>query len=215
MNQPEPKGLAGVRAWLHDHGVDDAEIDAAIASGQLHVLVADRMVVPEEPCYTSAEVADLTGLPEEQVRRLWRALGFPDVEPGEQAFTERDVAALTSVHGLIYLGLSDEDQMVQQTRVIGSSMARITAAQVDASPVMRGNTSSLDLAELYVLAADAIVPDMARLLEYAWRRHMQATMRRAALQREAQAEAGDEPQMAIGFADLVGFTSLSQQLSGG
>jgi len=219
VNEPEPRGLAGVRAWLHERGVDDAEIDAAVASGQLHVLVADRMVLPEEPCYTSAEVADLTGLPEEQVRRLWRALGFPDVAPGEEAFTERDVAALTSVHGLIYLGLSDGDQMVQQTRVLGSSMARITAAQVDASPVMRGNASSLDLAELYVLAADAIVPDMARLLEYAWRRHMQAAMRRAALQRQAQPQGGDDrgtvPLMAIGFADLVGFTSLSQQLSGG
>ena len=64
-----------VRRWLLDRGVGLEEVDAAAAAGQLHVLVADLMILPEQPRYTIAEVADLTGLPTAQVRRLWCRLG--------------------------------------------------------------------------------------------------------------------------------------------
>ena len=209
-------GVDHVRAWLLERGVDRDEIERAVADGALHTLVADRMILPEEARYTAEEVADLTGLPLDQVRRLWRALGFPDVAEDDHIFTDRDVQALTCMHGLLYLGLSDADQMVQLTRVIGSSMARIAEAEVDSSPVLRGEATSEQLAELFVLASDAIVPDFARLLEYAWRRHLQAALRRAALRRQtAEADGTGTSEMAIGFADLVGFTMLSQQLSEG
>ncbi|MDQ1397359.1 MAG: adenylate cyclase [Acidimicrobiaceae bacterium] len=206
--------IDNIRQWLLERGVEAEKIDAALAEDQVHLLVADRMVMPEEPCYTGAEVAELTGLSEDQVKRLWRAMGFPDVPDDERAFTERDVLALTSVHGLLYLGLTNNEQMVQLTRVIGSSMARIAEAEVESSPVLRGDASSIDIAELYVLAADAIVPDVARLLEYSWRRHLQAAVRRAALRRQGDGRPGGDA-MAIGFADMVGFTVLSQQLSEG
>ncbi len=53
---------------------------------------------------------------------------------------------------------------------------------------------------------------MGRLLEYVWRRHLQAATRRAMLHRSRGAEEGVRPVMAIGFADMVGFTMLSQHL---
>jgi adenylate cyclase len=49
-----------------------------------------------------------------------------------------------------------------------------------------------------------------RILEYAWKRHLQVAARRRMV-REAGA-VGTNVQ-AVGFADLVGFTALSQQLS--
>src|SRR2546423_10166382 len=208
-------GVERVRQWLLDHGVRAEQIDAAVEEGQLHLLVADRIVLPEEPRYTAGEVADLTGMPVEELERLWRALGFPTVGEDERVFTDRDVQALTSAQGLLYLGISNPEQMVQLTRVIGSSVARIAEAQVYSSPALRGELSSHEMAELYVLAADAIIPDTARLLEYAWRRHLQAAVRRAALRRTDDGSRGPVADMAIGFADLVGFTALSQQLSEG
>jgi adenylate cyclase len=201
-----------VRRWLRDRGVSDEDIDRASRDGQLHVLVADRLAVPDPPQYTAAELEELTGLPAEQNQRLWRALGFAVPDSDEPVFTEADLAALTSVVGLMYLGIADEAEMVQLTRVIGSSMARIAEAEVESSPVLRGGLDSETMAELYILAGDAIFPDIARLLEYAWRRHLQAALRRGALRRERTNDAG-MVDMAIGFADLVGFTSLSQQLS--
>src|SRR5205814_280050 len=77
----------------------------------------------------------------------------------------------------------------------------------------RGEMSSIDMAELFMLAADAIVPDLARLLEYAWRRHLQAALREAALRQHR--DGVSTMNVAIGFADMVGFTVLSQQLSEG
>ena len=204
---------ARVRAWLLDHGVAQDEIDRAIESDQLHLLVADRAIIPEEPRYTAEEISELTGLPVDQVVRLWRALGFPAIDFNDRVFTDRDLQALTSAHGLLYMGLSDADEMVQLARVIGMSMARIADAQVDSSPVLRGEMTSTDMAELFVLAADAIVPDMARILEYAWRRHMQAALRGTALRQHRDGVA--TANLAIGFVDLVGFTVLSQQLSEG
>ena len=206
-------GVAHVRAGLLDRGVGEEEIDRAIAADQLHLLVVDRAVVPEEPCYTAGEIADLTGMPEDQILRLWLALGFPAIEPGARVFTDRDLQAITSTHGLLYLGLSDTESMLQLSRVIGMSMARIAGAEVDSSPVLRGEITSTDMAELFVLAADAILPDVARLLEFAWRRHLQAALRSAALRQ--MREGVITADLAIGFADLVGFTVLSQQLSEG
>ena len=53
---------------------------------------------------------------------------------------------------------------------------------------------------------------MARLLEYVWRRHLQAATRRAMLHRTRGVDEGVRPVMAVGFADMVGFTVLSQHL---
>ena len=53
---------------------------------------------------------------------------------------------------------------------------------------------------------------MGRLLEYVWRRHLQAATRRAMLDRIRGSDGGISPVMAVGFADMVGFTMLSQHL---
>ena len=54
---------------------------------------------------------------------------------------------------------------------------------------------------------------MAKLLEFTWRRHVQAAVRRTMLLRARLGDAGTLPELAVGFADMVGFTMLSQQLS--
>ena len=53
------------------------------------------------------------------------------------------------------------------------------------------------------------LPAIPKLLEYVWRRNMQAAARNRLLRGDPDVS----PPMAIGFADLVGFTSLSQQIS--
>ena len=53
---------------------------------------------------------------------------------------------------------------------------------------------------------------MARLLEFVWRRHVQAATRRAMLLRTGHGP-GVRPVLVVGFADMVGFTMLSQHLS--
>ena len=201
------------RRFLQAKGVSPAEIDAAVHEGRLHLLVYERLILQTEVRYTESDVADLTGMPLELNRRFWRALGFPDVPPDEPTFTDADVDALTSVHGLLAMGLTDEDVAVQFARVMGSSMARVAEAQVQSAAVFT-EVNTEKVAELFALTGGGSIDGMARLLEYVWRRHLLAAVRRRAMQRAAHAD-GVSPALvlAVGFADLVGFTALSQQLS--
>jgi len=209
--QPQPAEAVEpheARALLRARGVEPDEIDRAEREGRMHLLVLDMLLLPNQPRYTQAEVAEQAGLTLEDAQRFWRALGFPDVDPDEVAFTDHDLNALTTVTGLIHLGLTDVDVAVQVARVIGQSMARVadTNPRPDITP-----EDSARFAELYALTAGATLDGQARLLEYVWRRHLQASLRRHAL----HAEEGGGPALAVGFADLVGFTALSQQLSEG
>jgi adenylate cyclase len=197
-------------ALLQAKGVPRWEVERAAEAGTLHLLVLDRLLLPDEPRYTQAELADLAGMSLEVARRFWLALGFPHVPAEERAFTEHDLDALTTVTGLISFGFTDTDAAVHMARVIGSSMARIAEAGVAAQQSSHDADESDRLAELFALTGGANLDSNTRLLDYVWRRHMQAVVRRAmAMIDSGEANIG----MAIGFADLVGFTALSQQLS--
>ena len=202
-----------VRAFLLQRGIGVEEIDGAEQEDRLHLLVIDSILLSGSTRYTALDVANATGMDIEDTRRLWRAMGFPDVANDAAIFTDADIETLTTVQGLLALRLIEIDTAVELTRVIGSSMARIAEAEVAIAPVGRGPValSSAELAELWALTAEETVPSLARVLEYVWRRHLQAAARRALL-RPADADHGGE-EVAVGFADLVGFTSLSQQLS--
>jgi adenylate cyclase len=207
-----------VRSFLIEHRVSEQEIARAEAEDVLDLLVVDCLLVPGEQRYTEGEVASITGMPEDMARRFWRALGFPDVTPEDKIFTDLDIEAILILQTMVELGAADVDTSLQLARVIGSSMARIAEAEV--APAVRGMVgapgagegSSIEAADRFVGLADRSLPAMARLLEFAWRRHVQASVRRAMLLRRRH-DPGALPDLCVGFADMVGFTMLSQQLS--
>jgi adenylate cyclase len=102
--------------------------------------------------------------------------------------------------------------VIQLTRVIGSSQARIAEAMLSTNERRRsGAATDEDAADLFAITADASVATQGKLLEYVWRRHLQAAIRRR-LMSDLPAPGIAVP-VAVGFADLVGFTALSQQVS--
>lgn len=167
-----------------------------------------------EPEFTGPEVAQQAGVDMEQARRLWTALGFPPIPDDERFFTRSDVAMLS---GVCHLGDeigSAPDVMLQLTRVTGQALARVAEAQV---------ATSAEQLHLTQLAADPdravhalvgrfkpLVPTLEPFLGYVWRRHLVAAMFRIAAAGSTNATRTGE--LAVGFADLVGFTSISQQL---
>ncbi len=193
-------------AFLHAHGVSDVDIERATAAGRLHLLVLENLALAGTPKYTQAEVAELSGLSTEDLRRFWRALGFPDVEPGDRAFTEEDLNVLGTVTGSIAMGVTDIDVAVQLTRVYGSSMARIADAEVQ-SGLSRTPEESARMAELFALTGGGPITAVATILEHVWRRHLQAAIRR-----QTMSDADTAGTLTVGFCDLVGFTAMSQQL---
>jgi adenylate cyclase len=192
-------------------GVPKEEIEQAEEDGTLGLFLVERMILADQdPKYTQEDVAKLTGLGAE-ASRFWRALGFPDPGPEDRIFSDVDVEMLKLVDQLVGLGLIEHDEALQMTRVIGSSMARVASAQIDAIESRVDEPTFQDGTEPGVLRARFLIPAMPRILEYTWKRHLQVAARRRMV-REAGAEEGHNAQ-AVGFADLVGFTALSQQLT--
>ena len=209
------EALARVRAVLHELGCTDEEIDQAVEDDVVDLLMVDRMLVPAGHRLTPADVTALTALPLDEARRFWRALGFLDVGDDDPAFTDMDLEAARTFQRMVALGLADTDTAVQMARVIGSSMARI--AEAEAAPnntrvLLNATGDSVLDADRFALGAAESIPAMARLLEYVWRRHLQAATRRSMLARARGDVAATRPVLAVGFADMVGFTVLSQHL---
>ena len=87
-------------------------------------------MVPQVAEYDLADVATRTGLDVDTVRHLWRTLGIP-CRDDEVAFTTADVEILSEVGRLMAGDVASADLVLQMSRVIGSSMARIASSQVD------------------------------------------------------------------------------------
>ncbi len=205
--------LAHVREILLMRGATSEEIDLAVEDGVIDLFVADRMLVPSRRRYTRVEVSELTGVSVDKLERFWRALGFPGVDDADTVFTDLDLEAVRIFQGMQALGAADVDHAVQMARVIGSSMARIAEAELGLGNVVGAEADPVVSAEAFANVADVTIPAMAKLLEFVWRRQAAAGIQRSMLLRSHGLTRGQSPVMAVGFADMVGFTLLSQHLS--
>ena len=163
--------------------------------------------------YTRLQVAESAGLPPHRTQRLWRALGFADVPDDDLVFTDADVAALRRLRVLIDSGFVDEQTEASIARAMGQSLSRLADWQTDMLVSMvsdlerQGGDAAFDV----VAAATLLLPLMRELHDYAWRRHLAANAGRLL---DTDPGAVDERDLAVGFADLVGYTTLSRGLGG-
>lgn len=212
--------LAHLKEILVAHGTTEQEVDQAVADGMVDLFAADRTLIPAPRRYSRAEVAERTGVPPELVDRFFRALGFPSFAEGESTFTDLDVQALQVFRelqdqGREALGVIDTDTALQMLRILGSSMARVADSEIGAGGGVGDWTDPVLRAEAVARISDTMIPRMAKLLEYVWRRQIVAAIQRNMLLRSHGIAAGQSPLLAVGFADMVGFTLLSQHLSEG
>jgi adenylate cyclase len=141
-----------------------------------------------------------------QARRLWRALGFPPVDDHDRAFTQSDVEILRGIRAAVDLQSVDFDDLIQLTRVIGQSLARVADAQVTASAErLRAESAS---GEALATRIQALAPGLEVFIAYVWRRHLLA-----ALRHWSTSPSPSDRVVTVGFADLVGFTAMSRALA--
>lgn len=201
------------RAALAEQGVSADELDRAQAAGTLELLALERVILLESPEYDITEAAAAAGIDADDIRKFWRALGFPDPKLGEKLFNERDVEMLRAVHRFLDDGTLDEGLALMMARVIGSSLARIATAQVEAAVSRQEDAGAYDAdpeTEAREIERSAeLVPMLSTVLDTVWRRHLAvASARRIA----RQSRPGELHPLCVGFADLEGFTALAQQL---
>jgi len=175
----------------------------------------ERAILGHTPEHTSDAVAGAAGVPVEQARRLWRALGFPDAGDAA-AFTHADVEALSRIVGTVESGAIDFDTAVRLTRAVGQTMARLAdwqvatlSARVEQLEAGQEATGSR-IGSALRLNEQVGIP-FEELLVYSWRRHLAQAVARV----EALGAADTDlhtTQVTVGFADLVRFTALSNEM---
>jgi adenylate cyclase len=202
-------------ALLRAFGAPEDEIHRAQADGTLVLLAIDRLALGQELKYDVEAAARWVGLPEEELRHLWRSLGFPDPPSDEKVFTQIDVDNLAAVAVLMKSGVAPPEVTYGMTRVVGSSMARVASALVDAvsaraeEAMRKAGDAPESALEPLATETGGFLPMFPSVLEQVWRRHLQVAARRRLLRAEGDENTG----LVVGFADLVGFTALSQQVS--
>src|SRR5947199_3912279 len=207
-----------LREFLESQGVPEAEIAAAEVEGQqaVQLLAVERILMPGKQRYTQAELVEEVGFDLDEARRYWRALGFPDIPEGQQAFTDGDVEALRTLKELTDQGVVDPEVAMQLARVFGQSLSRMADSYVATlrtrveQPLRNAGASEQEVAEAVTAVTAAMLPTIEGLVQYSWRRHLAAAAQRQ-LYFGPDATTGQEA-MTVGFADMVGFTAISQQL---
>lgn len=162
-----------------------------------------------EQTMTGPEIADRAGIDFETTKRIWRALGFPEPNDHDVSFDENDLAALRSLAAMVELGF-DIDDLVGMARTYGQAMSRIADAETRLFlERFLSEDQTVDNAML-----DEVVPRLLELvgvtIENIHRRHLASALRQ--LTHGYSSDSGSL--MAVGFADLVDFSSISGDLPG-
>ena len=171
----------------------------------------EQLILGAERRYTPFQAARTAGVSMELASRFWRAMGFADIGQAK-ALTEADVLALRRLAGLVEAGLLSEPMAVQVARSTGQTTARLAEWQIDS--FLEGLTEppepGMTRTEVTYPLVELLLPELEEFLVYVWRRQLAAATGRVV--QAADDEEMVDRRLAVGFADLVGFTRLTRRL---
>jgi adenylate cyclase len=200
---------------LAAEGVPLEELREAVIAGRLTLLPVERALAGGSPRYSPREVAELSGVDLDLLQRATAALGVPYSDPDARSLTEVDLDAARRVQAFREAGLPD-DGILQVARTIGLATARIAEAnrELVIRTVMQPGDTERDLALRFAAAAEYMMPLVGPMLAYALQAHMLEQVRRDVIGAAdlASGEMGATSELAVCFADLVGFTKLGEEL---
>jgi len=169
------------------------------------------------PRYTTVEVAERSGVPIDELERQWRSLGVAVPGRDEVVMSADDLAAADRIREVLDAGL-DSDQLAELSRTIAVAMSQFAAASrqvVGQTFVGEGGTEG-EVSDRVKQGAGGLVPTVGPTLDYVYRLHLREQLRHAAFDEVSDggivASPPDAGALAVGFADLVDFTKLGEQL---
>lgn len=114
--------------------------------------------------------------------------------------------------GLVEAGLLSEPMAIQVARSTGQTTARLAEWQIDS--FLEGLTEppepGMTRTEVTYPLIELLLPELQEFLVYVWRRQLAAATGRVV--QAADDEEMVDRRLAVGFADLVGFTRLTRRL---
>ncbi len=200
---------------LAGDGFSEDELAKAVKENRLALLPVERVL---GGTYTAGEVEERAGLPAGTMERIRRQHGLPAADADARVFSDEDVEAARSMKLFLDAGFADE-RIDEITRVLGEGMGRL-AATIAASFVetfLEAGETEDEVALRFAELAQQLTPAFAPILVAAFKAHLRDSVQRGVLGL-AELEAGDiagAQDMAVCFADLVGFTRLGGQVEVG
>ncbi|WP_431960137.1 adenylate/guanylate cyclase domain-containing protein [Actinacidiphila sp. bgisy160] len=193
--EPEERG-----GTARSHGIEEDPI----------ALRLEQLILGSGRHYTPFQAARSAGVSMDLAARFWRAMGFADIGQA-RALTEADVLALRRLAGLVEAGLISESTAIQVARSTGQTTARLAEWQTDSflEELTEPPEPGMTRGEVAYPLVELLLPELEEFLTYVWRRQLAAATSRVV--RSDDEEAVDR-RLAVGFADLVGFTRLTRRL---
>jgi len=199
--------------YLESAGFSLEDMVEAEQQGRLFALAGDAQVRSGPPKYSLREVANQLTLPVTDVADAWYALGLTAADVDLRMLSDADLEGLRT-WAILRDSIGDE-LASGLLRVLGTSMARLAEA---ASAAIRGGVPDVQLdvttdeartAKAFAEVA-SLVPRLGAFMDAVHRQHLQAT--RSYFEQVVH-DSSAEVTVGIGFADLSGFTALTQRLS--
>lgn len=204
---------AGLIEYLSNLGFTADEMLEAEGRGRLFGLAGDAILRSGRPTYTLRTAAAALGVPLAEVTQAWAALGLTCAGPDDLLLSQADVDGLAT-WAAMKTAIGD-DAAFGLLRVIGSAMARL--AEAESSMIRAGlpdvqinhTHDELTTAQAYRTAVE-FIPRIATMIDAVHRHHVIGA--RTYFEGVVR---GTSPSVVcgIGFADLSGFTALTQMLT--
>jgi adenylate cyclase len=199
--------------WLLAHGFDVDQIRSEFSP---MLLPAHRVMGDDGTLVSPREISESSGVSLELLQRLHRAVGLVRADdPDARMQSRADAESVLPAARLVDLGL-DAEQVVLIVRLLMDGLTGAAAAMRQAAlhASLHPGATELELAQaIEALAHDAqpvLGPMVDPLLRLALRRSVE-TEAINAVERTAGTLPGAR-QVAVAFADLVGFTRLGEQM---
>ena len=178
------------------------------------LLPAGRIVGNDGVLVSARQICEETGIDLELLEAIQRAMGLPRAEdPDALVHLRADSRAAANARVFVDMGLSRE-QVVTVSRVLGHGLAQTAEVmrQVVLEAVMQPGATELQLAQAYEALVEQVSPLLGPLCEDVLRVQLRHTLEIEAVS-VAERAAGTVPgarNIAVAFADLVGFTRLGE-----
>jgi len=204
---------AGLIKYLDSLGFTVEEMVEAEARGRLFGLAGDVLLGSGPPRYSIRTAAEALEVPVDDVAHAWALLGLTVTDLDEIALSQADVDGLSGWFQMKLL--MGDDGAFGFLRVLGSAMARLAEAE---STFVRAATPDIQMDHTHDELATAqafrwvgeFIPRISVLVDAVHRQHMvSARTYFEGVLRDTSANVV----CGVGFADLSGFTALTQTLS--
>lgn len=208
----DARGRAALIEYLDGLGFTADEMVEAERRGRLFGLAGDVLQWSGPPTYSLRDAAEMLALPIADIARAWSALGLTVAGPDDPALSQADLDGL-STWADMGAAIGDE-AATGLLRMVGSAMARLSEAISSTiragAPNIRIDQSHDELLTAQVYrTASTFVPRLGALIDAVHRHHLRSTR---AYFGHVVRDASASVVCGIGFADVSGFTRLTQQL---